>query len=288
VVASELITLVLMEALIGEFLVQGMWIALICSGPISAWIAIREMRMRQLIAFQRDRLSVLNSELQARNSDLDAFARAVAHDLKNPLTAVVGLADVLVSTADRGLDEETSDLLQLIAQSGDRAVEIIDGLLLLHGIQHDSQDLGTVDTDVVVAAALETLAGRIADTDAVVTQAGAFPSVWGHGPWLLQVWANLIGNAIKYGGVPPAVDLSARAASDGMIRFEIQDNGDGIPADDKLRIFGEFQRGDRADVEGHGLGLAIVDRIVRRLGGERGVDVADNGGSVFWFTVPAA
>ena len=288
VIASELITLVLMEALIGEFLMEGMIIALICSAPISAWIADREIGMRQLIADQRDQLSALNIELNTRNADLDAFARAVAHDLKNPLSAIIGLAETLDDDPRVSAVDEIRDSVRSIVEAGDGAVEIIDGLLLLHGIRDQARELTPVDAGATVEAALKTLARTITEEEAIVTRSGAFPSVRAHGAWLVQVWVNLIGNAIKYGGSPPVIALTGRATPGGMVRFEVKDNGHGVAPDDQRRIFREYQRLGRDDVDGHGLGLAIVERVVNRLGGAIGVDNGTDGGSVFWFTVPAA
>lgn len=285
---SELITLVLLQMLLGEILVEGLVIALLCSAPISAWIADRQLRMRAVIIHQRDQMRELNAELESRNGDLDAFARTVAHDLKNPLTTIVGMADVLLDDPRVASSEETKDCVRSILESGERSAEIIDGLLLLHGIQHEAQVLELVDTDTTVDTALETMTRAIEENNAVVTRSGSMLPVVGYGPWLTQVWINLIGNAIKYGGSPPTVDLAARATPNGMVRFEVRDNGVGIASVDHARVFREFERGSSTGVEGHGLGLAIVNRVVSRLDGDTGIDDADDGGSVFWFTVPAA
>ncbi|MCP3975332.1 MAG: HAMP domain-containing histidine kinase [bacterium] len=244
--------------------------------------------MRHLIVNQRDELVALNLELNARNADLDAFARAVAHDLKNPLAAIIGLADTLGDDPHLLAIDQTRDSARSIVQAGDRAVEIIDGLLLLHGIRHESPELIPIDTEAAVDTALKALSQVIIKTEATVTRTGPFPSVQGHGAWLVQVWVNLISNAIKYGGSPPAIGLAALATSDGMVRFEVTDNGRGVAPDDRTRIFREYERIATTGTDGHGLGLAIVDRVVGRLHGTVGVDNTDNGGSVFWFTLPSA
>jgi len=288
VVVSELITLVLLQLLLGEILVEGLVIALVCSAPISAWIADRQLRMRDLIVHQRDQMRELNTELESRNRDLDAFARTVAHDLKNPLTTVVGMADLLLDDPRLASSEETRDHMRSILESGERATEIIDGLLLLHGIHHETHVLELVDADATVDTALETMSKTIEENNAVVTRSGSMLPVVGYRPWLTQVWINLIGNAIKYGGSPPTVDLAAHPTPDGMVRFEVKDNGAGIASVDHARVFREYERGSSTSVEGHGLGLAIVNRVVSRLDGDTGIDDADDGGSVFWFTVPAA
>jgi signal transduction histidine kinase len=95
-------------------------------------------------------------------------------------------------------------------------------------------------------------------------------------------------NAIKYGGQPPRVELGADVASDGMIRFWVRDNGDGLTKAEQSRLFVPFTRLSQASVEGHGLGLSIVQRIVEKLGGAVGVESegAPGRGSVFYFTLP--
>jgi signal transduction histidine kinase len=288
IIASELITIVLLELLLGEILLEGLFIALICAGPITAWIADRQLRMRALIASQRDRLSELNLELNARNDDLDAFARAVAHDLKNPLASIIGMADLLRADPHVAAAPEARDSIQYIQESGDHALEIINGLLLLHGIRHETRDMTPIDSETAVDTALETLAGAISDSGATVTRAEALPPVRAQSSWLVAVWVNLISNAIKYGGTPPAVDIGFQAVEGGRVRFSVRDNGAGIAPSDRTRIFGEFERAASSGVEGHGLGLAIVKRVVDRLGGEIGVDDAPDGGTVFWFVVSTA
>lgn len=288
VIVSELITFVLLIILLGEILVEGLLIALICSAPISAWIADRQIRLRHIISLQHDRLSELNRALEERNAELDAFARAVAHDLKNPLAVVVGMADVVLAEPGIAADDRASEYIRSIHRSGERATEIIDGLLLLHGIRHERPELEAIDTEAAIDTAVATLGAAITDRRCVVNRSGEFPPVRAYRPWLVQVWVNLIANAIKYGGSPPTVELAARHAHGDVVRFEVKDNGGGVAEEDRDRIFREFERAGASDVEGHGLGLAIVSRIIDRLGGETGVAHAIDGGSVFWFTVPAA
>ena len=287
ILVSEIITIALTRILFGEVLEEGMLIALVCAGPISAWIALREFRMRDLIEHQRDQLSEFNTELRRRNFDLDAFSRAVAHDLRNPLTVVIGMAEILAADPDLMKDDETNSAVESVLQAGQTANATIEGLLLLHGINQDNVEARPLDTDATVARALESLHPLIAERDAVISHPGTLPDVVGHGPWVEQVWANLIGNAVKYGGSPPRVELAARSLPGGFARFEVRDSGPGIPETDRHRIFREFERGT-SDVEGHGLGLAIVKRVVDRLGGKTGVESRPGGGSIFYFDLPAA
>jgi signal transduction histidine kinase len=106
-----------------------------------------------------------------------------------------------------------------------------------------------------------------------------------------EVWANYLSNAIKYGGYPPVVQLGAFHLDNHFVRFWIQDNGDGIKPEEQVRLFNDFsQLEGRRKVDGHGLGLSIVRRIIEKMGGNVGVESRGrNGeGSRFWFTLPEA
>jgi signal transduction histidine kinase len=105
------------------------------------------------------------------------------------------------------------------------------------------------------------------------------------------VWFNYISNALKYGGERPRVELGvevkdAADAASNMACFWVRDDGPGIAPEDQARLFTPFERLGQARTEGHGLGLSIVQRIVKRLDGEVGVDSRPGGGSTFYFTLP--
>jgi signal transduction histidine kinase len=122
----------------------------------------------------------------------------------------------------------------------------------------------------------------------------------GYAPWVEEVWVNYLSNAIKYGGKPPQVELSATLFStscasggemrENMVYFWVRDNGDGLTPDDQARLFTPFTRLDQIRARGHGLGLSIVRRIVEKLGGQVGVQSTGEPGqgSTFFFTLPAA
>jgi len=115
-----------------------------------------------------------------------------------------------------------------------------------------------------------------------------WPAALGYAPWLEEVWANYITNAIIYGGRPPRVELGARLLSHGKVRFWVRDNGDGVSEKRQESLFRGFaQSGHRG---GHGLGLSIVRRIVDKLDGDVAVESSGRAGegSVFSFDLPAA
>ena len=115
-----------------------------------------------------------------------------------------------------------------------------------------------------------------------------WPEVSGYGPWIEEVWANYISNAIKYGGPKPCVELGAALQQDGMVRFWVRDQGPGIPPEAQSRLFVPFSQVGQVHEAGHGLGLSIVRRIVEKLGGQVGVESQPGQGSLFFFTLPAA
>ncbi|MEJ2558753.1 MAG: MASE3 domain-containing protein [Anaerolineae bacterium] len=189
------------------------------------------------------------SELQVRNEELDAFAHTVAHDLKNPLAIII--------SSTNGLEHYNAT------------------------VQVEPLDMGAV-----VAEARQRLAQLIEEHQAEIILPDAWPVALGYGPWVEEVWANYLSNAIKYGGQSPRVELGATAQPDGMIRFWVRDNGPGLTRDEQTRLFKSFTQRRQVRVSGHGFGLSIVRRIVEKLGGQAGVESKVGEGSVFYFTLP--
>jgi signal transduction histidine kinase len=139
----------------------------------------------------------------------------------------------------------------------------------------------------LVAGARSRLLSQINDSGATITVPDQWPTAAGYGPWIEEVWANYIGNAIKYGGTPPIIELGAAEQPDGMVRFWVRDNGQGITPEKQSKLFTEFSRLHNVRVEGYGLGLSIVQRIIDRLGGQISVESEVGHGSTFNFTLPA-
>jgi signal transduction histidine kinase len=115
-----------------------------------------------------------------------------------------------------------------------------------------------------------------------------WPQALGYGPWIEEVWVNYISNGIKYGGQMPSVQVGATVEDNGMVRFWVRDNGNGIKPEDVERLFTPFTRLNQVRAKGHGLGLSIVQRIVGKLGGEVNARSEVGSGSEFSFTLPAA
>jgi PAS domain S-box-containing protein len=229
-----------------------------------------------------------NTELQTRNEELDAFAHTVAHDLKNPLAAILGFAEVL-STDWADLSNDELDVsFRTIRRSAAKMDNILDELLLFAQVRKSEAELSRLDMTAIVIEARQRLTEMIEKQRAVITLPESWPDAVGNAGWIEEVWVNYLSNAIKYGGQPPHLTLGADEQSDGTVRFQVTDNGPGIAPADQARLFTPFTRLDQARATGHGLGLSIVRRIVEKLGGQVGVDSRPGAGSTFYFTLPRA
>jgi two-component system sensor histidine kinase/response regulator len=229
-------------------------------------------------------------ELEARNDELDAFAHTVAHDIKNPLTLIVGYADTLLADYESMSDDDRAGSLQILKQSATKIVNIVDELLLLASVRRTEVTLEPLDMSYVVDQACLRLACLIEERQAEIVLPAEWPKAVGHAPWIEEIWVNYIGNGCKYGGTPPRLELGADVQPDGTVRFWVHDNGDGISPDDQARLFMPFARVGRVRAKGHGLGLSIVRRIVDKLGGQVGVESENKPGwgTTFSFTLPAS
>ena len=221
--------------------------------------------------------------------DLDAFAHMVAHDIKNPVGTIVTASNLLYNECATLPPEDLKMLAKICRRAGAKADSIINNLLVLAGVQKmESLDLEPLDMEAITTEALLQMQDLVAHSKAQINRPTTWPAALGHAPWVEQVWVNYISNAIKYGGQPPEVTLGAAIAPDEMVRFWVEDNGQGLKDVEAQRIFEPFTRLTQVQVTGYGVGLSIVKRIVERLGGEVGVDCGDGEGCQFYFTLPAA
>lgn len=226
-------------------------------------------------------------ELEAQNAELDAFAHTVAHDLKTPLTSIIGNSQMLLEIGDKFGPEEISQNLCAIVRVGRKMADILNALLLLARVRA----LETIPlAPLAMADLLDEVEGRLRETlasaGATIERPASWPVAIGYAPWVEEVWINYISNAIKYGGDPPAIALGADTTEHRQIRFWVRDNGHGLSPEQRALLFTPFTRLHTDRATGYGLGLSIVQRIIERLGGTVGVESAPGQGSRFFFTLP--
>lgn len=230
----------------------------------------------------------LQNDLMAQISELNAFAHTVAHDLKNPMALIVGFTELLLSEQEDLPMKQQTLYLEKVQKAGRKAANIIDELLLLASVRQQGVHMEPIDMASVVMLAQDRLTYVVSEYKAEIRLPESWPLALGHAPWVEEVWANYLSNALKYGGRPPLIELGAERTAVNQIRFWIRDNGPGIPPEKQPTLFTEFVRLSERNVEGQGLGLSIVQRIVHKLSGEVGVISQDGVGSEFYFTLPAA
>lgn len=228
------------------------------------------------------------AELARSNAELDQFASIVAHDLQEPLRMVSGYCGLLARRYQGRLDQEADRLIACVQEGVQRMQRMIDGLLEYSRVNTRGRAPAPVNCRAVFEQACADLRELIAANQAQVS-CGNLPTIPADETQLLRLLENLISNAIKFrGAAPPQVHVTAQQRGQEWV-FAVHDNGIGIEAKDRQRIFGIFQRvHSRSTYPGEGLGLAIARRIVERHGGRIWVESEPGRGSTFYFTLPAA
>jgi signal transduction histidine kinase len=227
--------------------------------------------------------------LIALNRELEAFSSTVSHDLKAPLRAIRSWSQVMLEDyRGKTLDAEAQATLQRILEAGDRMDGLIQSLLNYAKVSRADITVERVNLDEIVAEALAALKGDLESRGAEVKIEGPLDAAVAHRTSLVQAIANLLSNANKF--TPPSVRpvLIIRSEARGnRRRLWVEDNGIGIEAEDLERIFRPFERLHTQDAyAGHGIGLAIVQRAVERVGGSVGVESQPGKGSRFWIELP--
>lgn len=230
----------------------------------------------------------LEQRVKERTAELEAFARTVAHDLKNPLSNIISSAEFIIHANSELSQAHTLRFISLIEESGRKASQIIDELLLLSSVNQTNVQSKPLNMSQIIEQVQNRLSLMIQKYHSHMMIPEEWPVAMGYAPWIEQVWINYLSNGLKYGGRPPHIELGATHLNgQDQIRFWIRDNGVGIPLEAQNELFTEFTRIGERRVEGTGLGLAIVKRIVEKLGGEVGVESQMGNGSEFYFTLPA-
>jgi signal transduction histidine kinase len=248
-----------------------------------ALLTAAEDHRRELDVRARE-LAAANEQLASANEHLEAFSYSVAHDLRAPLRAIDGYAQLLKLEAGPALQATAQRDVGRISAGARRMAQLIDGLLEFSRLGRQAPARAPV-----AMRALAEAAAREADPkDQVRFEFGALPDARGDAAMLRQVWRNLIANAVKFSmGAPrPLVRVDGAVEGDEVV-YRVADNGVGFDAAYADKLFGVFQRlHTEAEFEGTGVGLAIVRRIVERHGGRVRATGSPGRGATFCFTLP--
>jgi light-regulated signal transduction histidine kinase (bacteriophytochrome) len=231
-----------------------------------------------------------SAQLEAANKELEAFSYSVSHDLRAPLRHVQGYVDLLAREANDGLSPKGVRFLQTITDSARSMGQLIDDLLSFSRMGRAEMHETTVNFDRLLQETRKSLdlatVGR-----GIRWKISTLPAVQGDAAMLRQVWANLLGNAVKYTRKRDIaeIEIGRTGHEDGRIIFFVRDNGAGFDMRYAAKLFGVFQRLHHAEeFEGTGIGLANVRRIIVRHGGRTWAEGSPDAGATFYFTLKPA
>jgi PAS domain S-box-containing protein len=249
---------------------------------VAATIAIAIERKRS-----EESLVTQAAELRRSNEDLELFAHVASHDLRSPLNTILQFTEMMVRKQGASLDTEMGQLLQIVRNSAERMGDLITALLTYSRLNDASS------TDVRPVSSLTAYENAVANLSAAITEAQAriecadLPDVLANPAQLLQVFQNLISNALHYrGGVTPHIRVFAERQNIFWL-FSVSDNGPGIAPQYHSMIFEPFKRLHGADRPGSGIGLAFCRKFIEREGGRIWVESEEGKGATFRFTLPA-
>jgi signal transduction histidine kinase len=228
--------------------------------------------------------------LDAANAELDAFTYSVSHDLRAPLRSMQGFSVALLEDYGDRFDETGRDYARRIVVATRRMDDLIHDLLTYSRLGRAELSLGPVSTESVLDEALAQIDGEIKERGAQVTVERPLPRLVAHRATLSQILTNLLANAVKFvaPGTAPRVTVRAEPR-DEWVRLWVEDNGIGVAPQHHERIFRAFERLHGLDTyAGTGIGLAIVQKGVARLGGQAGVESEPGRGSRFWVELRSA
>ncbi|MBI4493831.1 MAG: response regulator [Chloroflexi bacterium] len=227
-------------------------------------------------------------ELEAANRDLESFSYSVSHDLRAPLRAIAGFADIISRRYRDALSEEARHYFDNIVEASERMGQLIEDLLAYARLGRQALRRRRVSLYELIAQIAADLAPRLAETGGQVSLSPNLPTVHGDPTLLGEIFTNLIGNALTYSrpGVPPQVSVTCEVGLD-WVTVQVRDNGIGIPPEHQERIFEVFQRlQSESSHPGTGIGLAIARKSAAMMDGRVWVQSVVGEGSTFSVTLP--
>lgn len=233
-------------------------------------------------------LRAKNEELDVMNKELESFSYSVSHDLKAPLRSILGYSQILKEDFGEKIGDEGNQVLSVIAENASRMNKLIDSLLNLSRLGRKGMAETEVNMNLLVANVIEELKTE-PSANKVSWKIGELKTTRGDFELLKQVYFNLISNAIKYSSKKeqPQIEIGGIPNEKGNTYY-VKDNGAGFNMEYKNKLFGVFQRLHTAnEFEGIGIGLAIVQRIVNRHGGQVWAEGEENKGATFYFMLPS-
>jgi light-regulated signal transduction histidine kinase (bacteriophytochrome) len=253
-------------------------------------IADRHRTQRELMDLNEEldrRVKERTAQLDAANKELEAFSYSVAHDLRGPLQQLSGFVELLQKREAEFLHEEGARYLDHINKSVWGMSRLIDDLLDFSRAERVDLQKGMISLEELVNEVRQDLR-HLTDGREIVWKVGVLPSVYADRAILRVAIVNLLCNAIKFsrGRTPAEIEIGAEVQDEAAVVF-VRDNGVGFDMQQADKLFGVFQRLHlKHEFEGNGIGLANVQRIIRRHGGRTWAEGSVGSGATFWFSLP--
>ena len=247
--------------------------------PVSAVIVLQDITAEKEV----------ERKLVEANRELDSFCYSISHDLRAPLRTINGFSRILLEDYGRRLDKEAERLCNVIIRGGERMGKLIDDLLEFSRISKHDISPSALNMRALFNAAAGKLFGD-QQTPSVNLTINELPRAWGDRDLIAQVIMNLLSNAFKYSSRAPQPEVEVGAERNGEeVTYYVKDNGVGFDMQYYDKLFEVFQRlHGRTEFEGTGVGLSIVDRIIKRHGGKVWAISSPGNGATFYFTLRAA
>ncbi len=247
-----------------------------------------EVEIQLLNKNLEQRIQQRTAQLESANRELEAFSYSVSHDLRSPLRAIDGFAQILSDDYSHLFDDEGKRLVTIIRDSTSRMDELISGLLDLSRSTRTELNFSRIEMASLAVSMYDEVVPE-ADRKNISFSVHPLPDVMGDAGLMKQVWTNLISNAVKYTSKSKERKIEIDSLQEnGFTTYFVKDSGIGFNPEYQSKLFGVFQRlHTKEDFEGSGVGLAIVQRIIQRHGGKIWAEGKENEGATFYFSLPS-
>ena len=228
----------------------------------------------------------LEDELLDRIDELKTYAYSAAHEINDMLNRITWYSDILITDKNEINEQDKDKYTRNIFHTSQKVSSIVKELLLLATLDKEEILFEEIDMKSVVQEAIKRLSFTISEYNAEVKVEDTFSNSIGYGPWVEEIWFNFIANSLKYGGMPPIIEIGSSIESDGYVKYWIKDNGGSLSLEDRENFFRPTAKAGMISVKGYGLGLSIIRRLIEKLNGHLKVESNEKNQSVFCFFLP--
>ncbi|MDD9951782.1 MAG: ATP-binding protein [Zetaproteobacteria bacterium] len=250
--------------------------------------SLERAEWKRKVREQNVKLQNYTIELERSNRDLESYAFIASHDLQEPLRKIIGFSQILVEDCSEKLGPEDLENLEIISKAASRMQRLIDDLLEYSRVDKGNLKISKIEIHKLVDVALQQLSFAIDNQKAQINVAFDFDSIYSEYSMVLRIFQNLLSNALKFhhADTSPIIHISGEEQKERWM-FTVKDNGIGINPEYFDKVFTIFQRlHSREEYEGTGVGLAICQRILERLGGSISLESEVGQGAQFKFEIP--